>query len=77
MLYLTCTIIISVDLAHNGVSRARDWVSVDCGTMCIMLEKRCISCHHIHVSSFLDMCSSSWAGTTSKTRVLQTEFLKR
>ena len=31
MLYLTCTTIISVDLAHYGVSRAIDWVSVDCG----------------------------------------------
>ena len=33
MLYLTCTTITSVDLAHYGVSRAKDWVSVDCGTM--------------------------------------------
>ena len=33
MLYLTCTTITSIDLAHNGVSRAKDWVSVDCGTM--------------------------------------------
>ena len=32
MLYLTCTTIISVDLAHYGVSRAKDWVSVYCGT---------------------------------------------
>ena len=32
MLYLTCTTINSVDLAHYGVSRAKDWVSVDCGT---------------------------------------------
>ena len=32
MLYLTCTMISSVDLAHNGVSRAKDWISVDCGT---------------------------------------------
>ena len=32
MLYLTCTTITSVDLAHYGVSRAEDWVSVDCGT---------------------------------------------
>ena len=32
MLYLTCTTITSVDLAHYGVSRAKDWVSVDCGT---------------------------------------------
>ena len=33
MLYLTCTTISNVDLAHYGVSRAKDWVSVDCGTM--------------------------------------------
>ena len=32
MLYLTCTTITSVDLAHYGVSRAKDWVSVKCGT---------------------------------------------
>ena len=32
MLYLTCTILTSVDFAHYGVSRAEDWVSVDCGT---------------------------------------------
>ena len=32
MLYLTCTKITSVDLEHYGVSRAKDWVSVDCGT---------------------------------------------
>ena len=32
MLYLTCTMISIVDLAHYGVSRAEDWVSGDCGT---------------------------------------------
>ena len=32
MLYLPCTMISSVDLAYYGVSRAKDWVSVDCGT---------------------------------------------
>ena len=32
MLYLTCTTISSLDLAHYGVSRAKDWVSVGCGT---------------------------------------------
>ena len=31
MFYLTCTTITSVDLAHNRVSRAKDWVSVNCG----------------------------------------------
>ena len=38
MLYLTCTTITSVDLAHYGVSRAKDWVSVDCGTSGITTE---------------------------------------
>ena len=33
MLYLTCTMISSVDLAHYGVSHAKAWVSVDCGTI--------------------------------------------
>ena len=32
MLYLTCTTITSVDLAHYGVFLAKDGVSVDCGT---------------------------------------------
>ena len=32
MLYLTCTTITSIDLAHYGVSRAKDWVSVKYGT---------------------------------------------
>ena len=32
MLYLTCTMISSVNLACYGVSRAKDWVSVDYGT---------------------------------------------
>ena len=33
MLYLTCTMISSVDLAYHGVSHDKDWVSVDCGTI--------------------------------------------
>ena len=32
MFHLTCTMISSVDLAHHGASRAKDWVFVDCGT---------------------------------------------
>ena len=32
ILCLICTMISSVDLAHYGVSHAKDWVSVDCGT---------------------------------------------
>ena len=34
MLYLTCTMISSVDLAHYGISRATVWVSENCGTTC-------------------------------------------
>ena len=37
MLCHTCTMISSVDLAHYVVSRAKDWVSVDCGKMEIKL----------------------------------------
>ena len=37
MLYLTCTMIVSEDLAHYGVSRAEDWVSVDCGTNTVII----------------------------------------
>ena len=33
MLYLTCTMLSSVDFTHYGVSCAKDWVSVDYGTM--------------------------------------------
>ena len=44
MHYLTCAIITSVDLAHYGVSRAKDRVSVDSGTSgcccCIVLRPR-------------------------------------
>ena len=32
MPYPTCTMISSVDLAHYGVSCAKDQISVDCGT---------------------------------------------
>ena len=35
MLYLTCTTITSIGLAHYGISRAKDWVSVKCGTRAI------------------------------------------
>ena len=38
MLYLTCTTINSVDLAHYGVSRAKDRVSMDCGKSEIALK---------------------------------------
>ena len=50
MLYLTCTIISSVDLACYRVSRAKDWVSVDCGTRRFIIFK---SKGYISI----DMCS--------------------
>ena len=36
MLYLTCTSISSVDLAHYGVSRAQGMVSLDYSTMFVV-----------------------------------------
>ena len=35
MLHLTCSLLSSVDLTHYGVSRTKDWISVDCGTMVV------------------------------------------
>ena len=43
IIYLTCTTITSLDLAHYGVSRAEDWVSVNCGTN-MYCEVRTIEC---------------------------------
>ena len=37
MLYLACTTISSVDLAQHGVSLAKDWVSVKCGTINVLV----------------------------------------
>ena len=44
MLYHTCTMISSVDLAHDRLSCAKNWVSVDCGTINI----RTLCCHYSH-----------------------------
>ena len=51
MLYLTCTMIASVDLTHYGVSRAKEWVSVDCGTIDFKLK------FDIHISNICKMDS--------------------
>ena len=56
MLYLTCTMISSVDLAHNGVSRAKDWVSVDCATQYVVRLPCC-----------LQIWCTDWFFKTSKT----------
>ena len=42
MLYLTCTTITSVGLAHYGVSRVKDWVSGDCGTIPVKYASKLI-----------------------------------
>ena len=61
MLYLTCTTISSVDLAQYGVSLAKDWVSVDCGTsldvvLFILTANRYL---------FLDNSAITWCETYS------------
>ena len=38
MLYLSCAMICSVDLAHHRVSCAKYWVSVDCGAKCYIVS---------------------------------------
>ena len=40
MFCLTCTILSSVDSANYGVSCAEDWVSVDCGTICVISRRK-------------------------------------
>ena len=67
MLYLTCTTITSVDPAHNGVSHAKDWESVDCGTTIIVdfmplfnypsltLQKLILICIRIHACLFFNI----------------------
>ena len=54
MLELTCTTITSVDLAHYGVSRAKDWVSVDWGT------RKSLEIHSIKCGSELQLYLSYW-----------------
>ena len=53
MLYLTSTTITNVDLAHYGISRAKDWVSVECGTSCLDCHaKEWNVQHEIRISYF-------------------------
>ena len=40
MLYLTCSMISGVDLSHYGVSRAKDWVFVNCGTLFLETNRK-------------------------------------
>ena len=60
MLYLTCTMISSVNLAHYGVSRAKGWVSVDCGTKHII-------CHSFY---FLTFYVANWHGDVKTTQIM-------
>ena len=39
MLYLTFTMVSSVDLAHYGVLRAKDWVFMDYGTRFLYFQQ--------------------------------------
>ena len=63
MLYLTCSTITSVDLALYRVSRAKYWVSVDCGTSCLGVNNdpsfHCLHrfCCIITVMADLFLCS--------------------
>ena len=47
MLYLTCTMISSVDLANYGGSFAKDWTSVDCGIISDNLVSRACRAHDL------------------------------
>ena len=49
MLYLTCTMITSVDLAHYGLSPAKNWVSVECGTRNSHIQLARIFHYYLHV----------------------------
>ena len=59
MLYLTCTTITSEDLAHYGVSRAKDSVSVDCGTSVSEVVWIFTSCLHF---DNIDVIFLGWSG---------------
>ena len=57
MLYLSCSMISSVEPAHYRVSLAKDWVSVDCGTR---LEYTCGKFWYfqkLYIRSQLNCCS--------------------
>ena len=59
MLYLTCTTITSVDLAHYGISRVNDWVSGDCGTRIRKYN------HTPHLKTTKELKQKSRLGTAS------------
>ena len=59
MLYLTCTTITSVDLAFYGVSRAKDWVSVDCGTKYYVFQMIVLPSSNGEYDFYYDCCNFS------------------
>ena len=59
MLYLTCTMITSVDLAYYGVSRAKDWVSADCGTRLLLFCPQ-YEMGEGHIEFSLSVCACSF-----------------
>ena len=44
MLNFTCTMISSADIVHYGVSRAEDWISVDCSISATYTFPLCLQC---------------------------------
>ena len=74
MLYLICTMISSVDLAHYRVSRAKDWVSVDCGTKqdkktyCYYNSSQKNIKKHIKVSFHIAQKARHWPADLSRLR---------
>ena len=57
MLYLTCTMISSVDLARYGVSNAKDWVSVDYGK--VLYKDGFTRRHMLHDMQHVSLCEHS------------------
>ena len=63
MLYLTCTTITSIDLAHYRVSRAKDWVSVKCGTSNSILLKETLDLYLSLYQIIMDFAQARSKGT--------------
>ena len=61
MLFLTCTMISSVDFAHYRVPRAKDWIFVDCDTKrgcCILACVREVALLLMCERNIFKVCSS-------------------
>ena len=69
MLYLTCTTLANVDLAHYGVSRAKDRVSVHGGTSLIFQYIRTIDVHGCNTNWLIcafNRCSTFYKSLSTK-----------